>query len=375
MLLEELEPLASRFTDEERVGLDFFVDWLKSSQEASSDGGVARAKRDFERLEPKLRRDLSRIETSLVPGAAEPSLGRVLAGLVRHHAADLAALLEAIDSVDNAQACHQARIAAKRLRYLVEPLRPYVPSARKLVSRMKGLQDVLGDLHDVHVLLEQLREVLPIVGSEARFDALRGIDAIGTFAQEREKTLFEAWVAQWRGEPLEAMLEAVQAMATGIESDVSVETERKYLLRALPPIIEAPGAAYDAAEIEQGWLPGERLRERLRRKRTSEGESYRRTIKLGNGLSRVEVEEPLDETLFGALWPLTEGCRVRKRRHRVVEGALVWEIDEFLDRDLVLAEVELAAESIRPAFPSWLEPYVIAEVTGDPQYVNLNLAR
>jgi CYTH domain-containing protein len=109
--------------------------------------------------------------------------------------------------------------------------------------------------------------------------------------------------------------------------------------------------------------------------RNGTGTTYYRTVKLGEGVRRIEVEEPTTEAVFDALWPLTEGCRVRKRRYRVTEGALCWEIDEFTDRPLFLAEIELHSEHERPDFPAWLAPFVTREVTDDRQYVNLNLAR
>jgi len=70
------------------------------------------------------------------------------------------------------------------------------------------------------------------------------------------------------------------------------------------------------------------------------------------------------------MWPLTAGKRVHKRRYRLGR----WEIDLFLDRDLVLAEIELASEDEPVDIPDWLSPYLEREVTGDPAYVNLNLA-
>ncbi len=63
-----------------------------------------------------------------------------------------------------------------------------------------------------------------------------------------------------------------------------------------------------------------------------------------------------------------------KRRHRVPEGSLVWEIDEFTDRDLVLAEIELPARSADVPLPDWLRPLVVRDVTDDPAYLNENLA-
>ncbi len=150
-----------------------------------------------------------------------------------------------------------------------------------------------------------------------------------------------------------------------------VEIERKYLLSGLP---EAARVVTPIV-IDQGWLPGERLQERVRRIRDVDGERYSRTVKLGRGVERLEVEEAADRDLFEALWPLTEGRRVSKLRYRIPEGDLVWEIDRFRDPELVLAEVELPDAEVVPDLPAWLAPYVTREVTGEPEYVNVNLAR
>jgi CYTH domain-containing protein len=91
-------------------------------------------------------------------------------------------------------------------------------------------------------------------------------------------------------------------------------------------------------------------------------------------VQRIEIEEPTSEEVFDRLWPLTKDCRIHKRRYRVPEGDLMWEIDEFLDRDLHLAEVELESASQNPKLPRWLAPHVVREVTDDPRYTNLALA-
>jgi CYTH domain-containing protein len=104
-------------------------------------------------------------------------------------------------------------------------------------------------------------------------------------------------------------------------------------------------------------------------------ERYFRTVKLGSGVTRIEVEEGCTRELFDALWPLTRERRVRKRRYRVPDGALVWEVDEFTDRPLVVAEVELPAADAAAEVPGWLAPYVVREVTDEGEYVNANLAR
>ena len=151
-----------------------------------------------------------------------------------------------------------------------------------------------------------------------------------------------------------------------------LEIERKYLLRGLPAAV----AGSTSVEIDQGYLPGHEIRERIRRVRGAHGVHFVRTLKAGMGIERVEIEEETTEQFFLAVWPLTRGCRVQKRRYDVPDAGLVWEIDEFLDRaGLWLAEVELerADQPVTP--PEWLKPYIDREVTDDPTYTNRALAR
>jgi adenylate cyclase len=103
-------------------------------------------------------------------------------------------------------------------------------------------------------------------------------------------------------------------------------------------------------------------------------ETLLRTMKLGTGMRRIEVEEECSRDLFEGLWPLTAGRRVAKARHMVKDGALVWEIDRFSDRDLVLAEIELPSERTEVTLPDWLVPVVVRDVTGEKAYTNEALA-
>jgi len=155
-------------------------------------------------------------------------------------------------------------------------------------------------------------------------------------------------------------------------SELSYEIERKYLLRGQPPrTVGAP-----ALEIDQGYIPGERIRERVRRARGANDVRYYRTIKMGSGIQRIEIEEEATEAFFQAVWPLTIGRRVRKRRYHVDDNSLLWEIDEFLDRPpLWLAELELTHAEQAVAIPDWLAPFLEREVTDDPSYTNRALAR
>lgn len=150
------------------------------------------------------------------------------------------------------------------------------------------------------------------------------------------------------------------------------EIERKYLLRELPARV----AGAPSLEIDQGYLPGERINERVRRSRGADGVRYYRTIKAGSGLERFEVEEETSELFFTTVWPLTRGCRVRKRRYLIEDAGVTWEVDEFLDRaGLWLAEVELQHVEHVVTPPEWLRVAIEREVTDDPRYTNHALAR
>jgi adenylate cyclase len=156
------------------------------------------------------------------------------------------------------------------------------------------------------------------------------------------------------------------------EGAAEYEIERKFLLSALPRMPEPA----DVLEIDQGYLPGVRLVERLRRQRDRGGHTrYYRTVKVGIGVQRMELEEETDARTFEHLWLLTEGRRLRKRRYVIPDSGRYWEVDEFLDRDLVLAEMEIPSADTEIAVPEWLRPTLVRDVTSERNYTNRSLAR
>jgi CYTH domain-containing protein len=150
------------------------------------------------------------------------------------------------------------------------------------------------------------------------------------------------------------------------------EIERKYLLTGLPArVLTAP-----AVHIDQGYLPGVRINERVRRTTRDGVVRYYRTIKSGAGIEKLEIEEETDERFFAGVWALTLGHRVEKRRYEVPEGDLLWEVDEFLDRSgLWLAEIELSAVDQVVVVPAWLAEFVEREVTEEVRYTNHALSK
>ena len=50
-------------------------------------------------------------------------------------------------------------------------------------------------------------------------------------------------------------------------------------------------------------------------------------------------------------------------------------LDKLIDRELVLAEVELDDPDETPSLPDWLEPFVERDVTEDDEFSNEALAK
>jgi CYTH domain-containing protein len=294
--------------------------------------------------------------------------------------------------VDDVAESHQARIAGKRLRYLLEPIAQQVAAGPALLAHLRSLQDTLGELHDAHVWLLVLRHV---VAEQAMEEGRRaassltttpkkkktspkdpprtGLIALARLAHERAELAFDRFHREWvegNGKAFyRDLLELAEWLAARNPSQI--EIERKYLLKGMPDSM--PDSSF--VTIEQGYLPGERLVERLRAIDVGRQRAYFRTVKVGAGLVRTELEEEMSSEMFKSMWPLTKGKRLTKRRHRVPDGELTWEIDEFTDRELVLAEIELPSAETAVEIPKWLEPHIDREVTGEVAYLNSTLAK
>jgi hypothetical protein len=132
--------------------------------------------------------------------------------IVRVRADELWSFMPA--AIDDMQALHDMRIAAKRLRYVLEVTHEcFGPYAATAVKHVKAIQDVLGEIHDcdehlpeVHRLLEQVvAEDALAAGAEPaglrRVPNRRtwaGLVALEVHLRGRRMALLDEFVALWQ---------------------------------------------------------------------------------------------------------------------------------------------------------------------------------
>lgn len=359
-----------------RGGIAAFERSLASEKRRADAAFRAVLAADFAPLAARLRKNLSRYAVAVWDQRPGDRWAITAAARIHDAFLDLRERLAAVEDVDDDAAAHRARIAAKRLRYLLEPIVGAVDGAGESVELLKRVQDQLGSLHDAHVFSRTLRRhARPSRGKAGHGTAAsrQGLSALIRRLRARRDRAWAEFSEAWLATDFARLSELVHGLVHALRDigGAGVEIERKYLLRRAP----AEAKAAPAVVIDQGYLPGKALIERVRRSRGPEGTAYLRTVKSGTGLARLEIEEPCSAATFKVLWALTKGRRVRKRRHRVADAGRTWEVDVFLDRRLVLAEIELTSTRDEVPMPEWLAGCVVREVTNEPEYLNVNLAR
>lgn len=143
------------------------------------------------------------------------------------------------------------------------------------------------------------------------------------------------------------------------------EIERKFLVKNTSWKENAEGVLY-----RQGYLNS--VKERVVRVRTIADKAFITIKGITAGISRLEFEYEIPfADAKQMLDELVEKPIIEKRRYKIRQGSLVWEIDEFLgdNQGLVVAEVELQNEHQAMDFPGWIGE----EVSSDPRYFNNNL--
>jgi CHAD domain-containing protein len=156
-----LRPLTEQLSPRERVGLHWLVERIERGRAKDLPRALASARRSFAGVERKLRKGLAVYRRTVTVRGATPEqrFGSIASAALLKQAKRLDQLIATVDGPDD-DAVHQARIAAKRLRYQLEPLAEVLAGGADLVRRLRQLQDLLGELHDLVELEDEVRIAL-----------------------------------------------------------------------------------------------------------------------------------------------------------------------------------------------------------------------
>ena len=200
--LSWLRNQVGRLGPEHTEGLAWLIGRLEGRTYETLATATSDVGRRFVKLAAKLRPRLEilRIQVRSGRSSERPSFRQVTSELIRRHVADLGESLKAVRTAENMAEAHTARIAAKRLRYLLDPLTRRAPGAKGLTSQLKSLQDVLGHLHDMHVILEEIASSLAALSrspAERPSGAESGLRALEQVAREEAAAAFATFEAHW----------------------------------------------------------------------------------------------------------------------------------------------------------------------------------
>lgn len=205
VFIEEFSRLAPAFGEGGRRAVAFFVGHRTGRREHE----LAALNRQLAALDlDKHRASLDSLvhAVSGTPDAARPFADFAHAAVAERAAAVFGAQPEALDERNMAEQ-HALRIDYKRLRYAVEAFAPcYEDDFDSLHGTLVAFQDTLGNMHDLHVFLDLVRD--PALGAAAGRAGVSAHDlaeveqTLGAYAHEA----FERFVALVEEHPAERLI-------------------------------------------------------------------------------------------------------------------------------------------------------------------------
>jgi CHAD domain-containing protein len=154
---------AGKLTERQQQG----VRWLRARLHTQRQRSDARMHAQIAKWFPRLRRELAALRGAARPTPAKPVRATAAVHrVVLTGSSVLQRQLGQVHSMRDRQAAHAARIAAKRLRYLLEPFAAELRGATTIVKQLEQLQYSLGEVHDAHVFADVLRDALAEVSEQ-----------------------------------------------------------------------------------------------------------------------------------------------------------------------------------------------------------------
>ena len=157
---------------------------------------------------------------------------------------------------------HALRIDYKRLRYAVEAFAPcYGDAFDALHATLTAFQDTLGELHDVHVFAEMVRDPVRAQAARAAGVTDAGLDEVVAVLDGRARERFAAFSALAEAYPADTLLPALllplvrRPVAADTPAPEAVPAETILAEVALELPVESPVVVGEEPWAE-GWDDG-----------------------------------------------------------------------------------------------------------------------
>jgi CHAD domain-containing protein len=192
----------AQLAPEDRPGHYWLLGRLEERKEQAYARDLADVTSRFASVGDKFRRALGTLRIELTNGRTHsaPTFGEATGGLIRLQVARVQEELGRIRDAADIEQVHGTRIALKRLRYLVEPVARHHRRARALVRRFKEAQDLLGEHHDLHVLLDYLVSLRSGLSADDRASVEPGLITLAGHSEQGAAAAFQRFQQVWGGE-------------------------------------------------------------------------------------------------------------------------------------------------------------------------------
>ena len=205
---------------EDTQGVSWLIGRLEGRKYETRGSVTTGVGRQFLKTATKFRPRLATLRIEVGADHPEkPSFGQVTGELVQQHVTRLARDLERVHQAADIKEVHRARIGIKRLRYMLEPVARRVSGGRGLIARLKEAQDLLGTLHDVHLLSEEIASSIAVFAGSPPDQVpgpLRGLRTLERIATEETAASFQAFEALWGGDRARRFLMRVDEIAQSL---------------------------------------------------------------------------------------------------------------------------------------------------------------
>ncbi len=189
--LEWLRSCENKVKGEGRLGYQ----WLERQLELRTAKAYRRLRADvldeFSYIEQKVRDVLARAEAQDADADNVKTLGQLCGAHLNELVGEFTFHLRHIETREDEDQVHAARICGKRIRYLLTPLKAELKGCESVIRRLQRLQDILGEFHDAQVFSDVLRRLTKkaaIEQSERLVELmLNAAPDTRTLAQERKQ--------------------------------------------------------------------------------------------------------------------------------------------------------------------------------------------